>query len=226
MKRIFSIMIFAVLAIVSVNADEPFNGIVYDAQGNPLKNVKIYVKDSRRYATSDKLGRFGLTNVQPDDTIHLMVKKRKYPYIIPVEGRKSMKIFLADENTRVEQDDELVNFGYGFVKRREYTGTSNGISGEELLRTGRPDIMSALVGKVPGLDITPSGVTIRGEKSLIGSSEPLYIVDGNIVPNFNGINLHHVAHVEVLKDASIYGSRGANGAILVFTKNGNSKNSK
>lgn len=216
-------MFFTAVAIVSINADEPFNGIIYDSQGNPLKNAKIYVKDSRRYATSDKMGKFGLTNVQPEDTIHISVKKRKYPYLIPVEGRKSMKIFLADENPRVEQDDELVNYGYGFVKRREYTGTSNGISGEELLRTGRSDIMSALIGKVPGLDITPSGVTIRGKSSLIGSNEPLYIVDGNIVANFNGINLHNVDHVEVLKDASIYGSRGMNGAILVFTKTGNSK---
>lgn len=223
MKRIFLIICIAVLAIVSVNADEPFNGIIYDAQGNPIKNAKVYVNDSRRYATSDKMGRFGLTNVLPDDTIHVLVKKRKYPYLIPVESRKSMKIFLADENPRVEEDEELVNFGYGFVKRREYLGTSNGISGEELLRTGRPDIMSALVGKVPGLDITGSRVTIRGESSLIGSNEPLYIVDGNIVASFNGINLHDVDHVEVLKDASIYGSRGTNGAILVFTKTGGSK---
>lgn len=220
MKRIFLIMIFVALAIISVDAYEPFNGIIYDAQGQPLKNAKVYVNDSRRYAISDKMGKFGLSDVLPEDTIHILVKKRKYPYIIPVEGRKSMKIFLADENPRVEQDEELVNFGYGFVKRREYTGTSNGITGEELLRTGRRDIMSALVGKVPGLNITPSGVIIRGETSLIGSNEPLYIVDGNIVTSFNGINLNDVDHVEVLKDGSIYGSRGANGAIMVFTKTG------
>lgn len=223
MKHIFLLIFFVLLANLPVNADEPFNGLIYDAQGHPLKNAKVYVKDSRIYATSDKNGKFGLTNVQPDDTIHVLVKKRKFPYSIPVEGRKSMKIFLADENPRVEQDEELVNFGYGFVKRREYTGTSRGISGEELLRTGRNDIMSALTGKVAGLYITPSGVNIRGEGSLILSNEPLYIVDGNIVANFNGINIHDVDYVEVLKDASIYGSRGANGAILVFTKRGGSK---
>lgn len=223
MNRIFLLLVFAALVKVSVNANEPFNGIIYDAQGNPLKNAKVYVNDSRRYATTDKKGHFGLTDVQPDDTIHVLVKKRKYPYLIPVEGRKSLKIFLADENIRAEQDEELVNFGYGFVKRREYTGSSNGISGEELLRTGRTDIMSALVGKVAGLNISPSGVNIRGESSLIASNEPLYIVDGNIVANFNGINLHDVDHVEVLKDASIYGSRGTNGAILVFTKTGGAK---
>ena len=223
MKHIFLLMMLAVFASLPVSADEPFNGIIYDSGGNPIKNAKVYVNDSRRYATSDKKGQFGLTNVLPDDTIHVLVKKRKLPYVIPVEGRKSMKIFLADEHPRVEQDEELVNYGYGFVKKREYTGASKGISGEELLRTGRSDIMSALVGKVAGLNITPAGVTIRGKTSFMASNEPLYIVDGNIVPNFYGINLHDVDYVEVLKDASIYGSRGANGAILVFTKKGGPK---
>lgn len=223
MQRIVLLIILALFATLFVRADEPFNGIIYDSEGNPLKDVKVYVNDSRRYATSDKKGQFGLTNVLPDDTIHVLVKKRKLPYVIPVEGRKSMKIFLADEKPRVEEDEDLVNFGYGFVKRREYTAPSKGISGEELLRTGRTDILSALVGKVAGLDISPSGVTIRGKSSLLLSTEPLYIVDGNIVANFNGISLHDVDHVEVLKDASIYGSRGSNGAILVFTKTGRSR---
>ena len=220
MKRFLSLVILSITLALSTHADEPFNGIIYDSQGKPMKNAKVYVNDSRRYATTDKKGQFGLTDVLADDTIHISVKKRKEPYVIPVEGRKSMKIYLADENPRVEQDEELVNFGYGFVKRREYTGVSNGISGEELVRTGRTDILSALVGKVPGLDITPSGVTIRGIHSLMLSNEPLYVVDGNIVANFYGINLRDVDHVEVLKDASIYGSRGAGGAILVFTKHG------
>ena len=216
-------MILSVSIVMALNAQEPFNGIIYDSQGNPLKNAKIYVTNSRRYATSDKQGKFGLTDVHPYDTIHIEVKKRKEPYVIPVEGRKSMKIFLADENPRVEQDEELVNYGYGFVKRREYTGVSSGISGEELVRTGRTNILQALAGKVAGLNISPSGVNIRGNRSLLFSNEPLYVVDGQVVPNFDGINIHDVDHVEVLKDASIYGSRGAGGAILVFTKNGRSK---
>lgn len=223
MKQFLSVIILAIMASVSINAQEPFNGIIYDGQGKPIKNAKVYSSDARRYATSDKKGQFGLTNILPYDTIHIKVKNRKEPYVIPVDGRKSMIVYLSDENPKVEQSEELVNFGYGFVKRREYTGVSNGISGEELLRTGRKDILSALVGKVAGLDISPSGVTIRGTKSFLGSNEPLYVVDGNIVANFYGINLHDVDHVEVLKDASIYGSRGANGAILVFTKHGSLK---
>lgn len=218
----------AVIAIVAFcafcsYADVPFNGIIYDSHATPVKGAKVYTSNPRRYATSDKEGRFGLTDVQPDDTIHVKVKKRKLPYAIPVDGRKSMKIFLADEDTRADEDDELISYGYGFVKKRESTEVRNGISGEDLVRTGQRDIISALKGKVPGLVVSASGeVTLRGIKSLTLSNEPLYLVDGVVVYDFSGINIHDVDYVEVLKDASIYGSRGANGAIIVYTKTGTS----
>ncbi len=217
MKRlIFFLLIF--LSFACCYADVPFNGMVFDGQGNPVKGAQVYTHNPKHYATSDKQGRFGLTDVQSDDTIHVKVKKRKFPYVIPVDGRKSMKIFLAAENVRSEEDEQLVSYGYGFVKKREFTGVRNGISGETLVRTGQRDILSALKGLVPGLEISSSGAAIRGVHSLTLSSEPLYLVDGVVVSDFNGINLYDVDHVEVMKDASIYGSRGTNGAILVFTK--------
>lgn len=222
MKRFISILLSAVCA-VGAFADEPFNGMVFDSKGAPVKGARIYTRNPARCATSDKQGRFGLTDVQPDDTLHVKVKKRKLPYVVPVAGRKSMKIYLADENVRSEEDEQLVSYGYGFVKKRESTGVRNGISGETLVRTGQRDVLSALKGLVPGLEIGSGGVTIRGVHSFMLSSEPLYLVDGVVVYDFSGINLHDVDHVEVLKDASIYGSRGANGAILVYTKTGATK---
>ncbi len=230
MKKVFinshpvAVVILVFSCVFCSFADVPFNGIIYDSNAKPMKGARIYTKSPRRYATSDKQGRFGLTDVQPDDTIHVKVNKRKIPYAIPVDGRKSMKIFLADEqNPKVNEDDELVSFGYGFVKKRESTGVSSGISGEDLVRTGQRDIVSALKGRVAGLDVSPSGeVTIRGVHSLTLSNEPLYIVDGVVVYDLRNINIHDVDYVEVLKDASIYGSRGANGAIIVYTKTGKS----
>lgn len=219
MSRILLSIVSVFVFVLVGYADVPFNGMIFDSQGKPMKGVKVYVHNPNRFATSDKEGKFGLTDVQPDDTLRLKVKKRKLPYLVPVEGRKSMKILLANENNiRVEEDEELVDLGYGFVKKRECTQPRNGISGEDLVRTGQRDILSALKGKVPGLDITSSGVTLRGVHSLMASNEPLYVVDGIVVPNFNGISIYDVDYVEVMKDASIYGSRGANGAILVHTK--------
>lgn len=226
MKPVRYICRALVLTVVSavcfpMLADEPFNGLVLDSALKPVKKVKVFNRDEQRYATSDKKGRFGLTDVMPGDTLTLVVKKKRIR--IPVDGRKSLKIILADEkNYTAVQDDELVNIGYGYVKRREFTGVSSGISGETLRGTGQRTILKALVGLVPGLNISQRNgdmnVNIRGEHSLMLSSTPLYIVDGVQVSSLDFISIYDVDHVEVVKDASQYGSRGANGAILVTTK--------
>lgn len=228
MKRIKSIFILICTAISFAAqgwADEPFNGLILDAQLQPVKKAKVYVKNPKRYATSDKKGRFGLTDVAPDDTITIELKKKE-KIRIAVDGRKSLKIVLAGDGSKpkAEYDEEIANTGYGYVKRREYTGVSSGISGEKLRATGSHDILGALKGMVAGLTISGSPgnytVNIRGQKSFMLSSEPIYIVDGVQLNSIDHISLYDVDHVEVLKDASQYGSRGANGAILVTTKTG------
>ena len=79
-------------------------------------------------------------------------------------------------------------------------------------------------GLVPGLLISPSGeISLRGQTSFYLDSTPLFVVDDVVVNSLDIVNIHDVEHVEVLKDANMYGSRGANGAILVKTKRGNSK---
>lgn len=213
--------------VASVFAEVPFNGVLLDGSLQPKKGVKIYVKDPKRYATTDKQGRFGLTDVQPDDTLTLVVSKKE-KIRIPVDSCKGIKIILAGDNgVHVENDEELVNLGYGFVKRREHTGVSSGISGDKLRATGQRDILGALKGLVPGLNITGTlgdyKVNIRGKKTLLLSDDPLYLVDGVVVSSLDFISIYDVDHVEVIKDASQYGSRGANGAILVTTKTGVSR---
>ena len=220
-KRIYSLLFLGGL-VFSALAEEPFNGLVLDREMKPKKGVKVYVKDPKRYATTDKKGRFGLTDVQPDDTLHLVVSKKE-TLLVPVEGCRGIRIVLAGSGSaHAENDEEIANTGYGFVKRREFTGVSSGISGDRLRATGARDIMSALRGLVPGLVVSGSpgnyDVTIRGKHSFMLSSEPLYIVDGVTVPSLGFVSLYDVDHVEVIKDASQYGSRGANGAIVVTTK--------
>ena len=224
-KLIFSIMI-SVFACVAVLAQEqkavPFNGVVADILGQPLKGAKVWVVDPNYYTTTDKKGKFGLTNVQPTDTLH--VKYKKQLYLIPVDTMKSVRVRLGDElKYEVRQDEELVNTGFGFVKRRESCNSSTGISGEVLVRTGRIDLMEALQGLVPGLTIINGKAVIRGLATIYGSSDPIYIVDGVEVESLSYVNVYSVDRVEVLKDANLYGAKGANGAILVTTKRGGSK---
>lgn len=211
----------AMIMSLYASADTPFNGLILDNHLQPVKNVRVYTADRHRYAKSDKKGRFGLTDVAPFDTVTLEIGKRTIR--IPIDGRKSMKIVLAEESRfTAEQDDELVNLGYGYVKRREHTGVSSGISGDQLRKTGRRDILSALSGLVAGLNISQGAngmeVNIRGQKSLTMSNAPIYFVDGVQVSSLDFVSINDVEHVEVLKDASIYGYQGANGAILVTTK--------
>ncbi|MDE7349776.1 MAG: TonB-dependent receptor plug domain-containing protein [Muribaculaceae bacterium] len=222
-KRISTLIVFAGL-IVSVFGEVPFNGLLLDREMKPKKGVKVYVNDPKRYASTDKQGRFGLTDVQPDDTLTLVLSKKER-IRIPVEGRRGIRIILAGNNdVTAENDDEIADTGYGYVKRREFTGVSSGISGNRLRATGCRNVLEALKGLVPGLNITGSGgsytVNIRGTKSLNGPNEPIYVVDGVVVPALDFVSMYDVDHVEVLKDASQYGSRGANGAILVTTKTG------
>ena len=222
---IVELMVLVVFS-VSAFAEVPFNGLVLDREMKPKKGVKVYVKDAKRYATTDKKGRFGLTDVEPYDTLTLIVSKKE-SVRIPVEGRRGIRIVLAGDATKSENDEEIANIGYGYVKRREYTGVSSGISGDRLRSTGARDVISALKSLVPGLTVTNGSngqeVNIRGKHSLLLSSEPLYLIDGVVVNSLDFLSIYEVDHVEVIKDASIYGSRGANGAIVVTTKTGNQR---
>lgn len=204
---------------------EPFNGLIVDGTGKPVKGVKVWVVSESNHSTSDKKGRFGFSSVEENDTIKLKVKKEIYT--IPVAGRKSIKITLIDEQPKeYTEEPELVDLGYGYIKRRERLSATSGITGAQLRASGASDILKALSGLVPGLNVAngpgghadASNTTIRGKSSLVSSTTPLFIVDGVIVDSFDGISIMSVDRVEVMKDGSIYGSRGANGVISVTTK--------
>lgn len=202
----------------------PFNGQVVDMLGQPIKGVRVYTFDSHFSTITDRRGRFGLTNVLPHDTVHLLYRKNRYD--IPVAGKQSMRIVLGDQfEVQAESSVEMENLGYGWVNRRESVSSSNGISGEVLRRTGKVHLIDALEGLVPGLQVLTSGgnaggsrIIIRGISTINCSTDPLFIVDGVEVNNLDFVNIYDVESVEVMKDAYIYGSRGANGAILVTTK--------
>lgn len=218
------LLLFVCISISAQETDEedapiPFNGIVTDLQGTPIKNALVYVIDKNFRTFTNKQGQFGLTNVHSNDTIHITYHKVMYK--IPVDGRKSMRIRLGDQQSmEATEDQELVDLGYAFVKRREFTGTSSGISGAVLVRTGKTNILDAMQGLVAGLTISNGKAIIRGIGTINSSTDPLFIVDGITVSTLDFVNVYDVDHVEVLKDASIYGARGANGAIIVHTKRG------
>lgn len=226
MKRILLLLTLSFCLLQGGAQDVPFNGYIKDLTGNPCKNATVWIHKGLE-ASTNKQGRFGLTNVAPTDTLH--VKYRKLIYLVPVNGRKSISITLGNEISNFtynnEDEPELADFGFGYVKRRESLTVSNGISGEALRRTGQSTILGALRGQIPGLKINsandmPGGTSVaslRGVSSINSGTAPLFIVDGSPVDDLDSVNIYDVESVEVIKDGTLYGVRGANGVIVVRT---------
>lgn len=223
-KILVILFLFCSQNMLAQNNGTPFNGMITDITGTPLRNARVMNKSTKLFTYSDKKGRFGLSNIKENDTLQIIYKKVKYD--IPVNGRKSLRLRLGDV-MESNEDEELISFGYGYVKKREYTNSGSVLSGEALAKQGYSSVMEAIRGRVPGLNISggtgfgeSAGVTIRGINSIYGSSTPLFLLDEVEVTSFDGVNLSDVDRIEVLKDANIYGVKGANGVIKVTTKNG------
>lgn len=230
MKKLIVALALLPLAAIGQNGGQgvPFNGVIVDINNEPVKRARVFVSDENRYALSDKQGRFGLTDVKPTDTLH--IKYRGDLYLIPVNGLKSIRVRLADQTQYTAEGDEyLLSKGFNYVKTRERLNASSVITGDDLVRTGRDDLLEALQGLVPSLRVSKGSVgegataNIRNSTSVNGSTEALYVVDGVIVESLFGVSVYSVDHVEILRDANIYGARGGNGAIVVYTKRGSNK---
>ena len=212
-------------------ADIAASGMVVDKDEEPLIGVSVGVK-----------GKLGLgTSTDLDGNFHLSVPDGStlvFSYIgcvtKEVKAAKGMKVMLEDDSSNL---DEVVVIGYGAVKRKDLT-TAVSTVGEEAL-ANRPIVSAAqaIQGKAPGVAVqmptgAPGGgmtVRVRGTTSFNGSNEPLYVVDGVPVDNVDFLSPGDIENMQILKDASsaaIYGSRGANGVVIITTKNGKSQNAK
>lgn len=134
----------------------------------------------------------------------------------------TQKASLATETT--PYGEEMVNIGYGEVKRKNITSSVSKVTIDENVIGTYNNIFEYLEGRVPGVYIdnksNPPRVLIRGISSIYGSTDPLYVVDGMVTSDISMINPNDIKSVEILKDsaAAIYGSRGANGVILITTR--------
>ena len=219
MKKFFwsiAILLLA-LPVLAQNDDAvPFNGVIVDVAGKGIKNVKVEVKNTKKYTKTDKKGR--LTNLAPDDTLVFTIKRMTHE--VEVGEAKSLRIVMASENTdewSASQDDELVDFGFMYVKRREYTGGASGLTEESL--KGFTNLAEAINALVPNVSVSSDGsVSIRGQRSLMASNSALILLNNQEIGSLLDVNIYDVKSVEILKDGEGYGSRGANGVIIIRTK--------
>lgn len=224
------------------------SGTVTDENGRPLGGATVTVKGTTSGTSTDVNGRFTLKNVSTDATI--IVSFVGYSTkSIQVQNRANLTIALE---LAINKLDETVIIGYGTTSKRYNTGSVSSITSDVIENQPVNDPISALQGRISGLMITSTSgmagsgysVRIRGENSIKQGNDPLYIIDGvpfisdalNTFEGANGlqnplssINPNDIARIDVLKDAdatAIYGSRGANGVILITTKRGKSGDNK
>jgi TonB-dependent SusC/RagA subfamily outer membrane receptor len=205
-------------------------GTVADAKGEKLPGVNVAVKGSTRGTSTNSNGEF--TIAVPDNKSVLVFSFVGYKSQEVLVGNNSiLKLVLIEDNKALE---EVVVVGYGTVKKSDITGSVSSLKTQEINAFPVQNAMQSLNGRATGVHVVqnsgaPGGalsVKIRGGNSLQGSNEPLYVVDGfPLTGNINALNPADIESMEILKDASataIYGSRGANGVVMITTKSGKS----
>ena len=230
-KRILPIAPLASLPVVQNVLSEiqsTVRGTVSDKGGQPLPGASIVEKGTTNGTQTDFDGNFSLELLN-DDAILVVSYLGFSTKEVPVAGQTSMNIQLSEN---VAGLDEVVVVGYGSQKKSDLTGAIASLSEDELTSGGSTsNVGQAIQGRASGVVVTqnsraPGGSTsirIRGSNSISSTNEPLYVVDG--FPTESGININpdDIASMEILKDASataIYGSRGANGVVMITTKRG------
>lgn len=210
-----------------LNAQVRVSGTVTSAaDGEPLIGVNILVKNTTSGTITDFDGNFELEAPGANDTLVFSYIGYE-PQEIVLGGRTRLDVAMEPARQLLE---EVVVVGYGTQRKSDLTGAISSVKAEELQRIPGANLEQVLQGRVAGVQVTPvSGepgagaiIRIRGTGTLNDAS-PLYVVDGMLLDDISFLNLNDVESVEVLKDASataIYGSRGANGVIIISTKRG------
>ncbi len=228
-------------AVQSVfNAPPPpviISGLVTNKDGDALAGVSVIVKESNKGAATNQDGKYSITMNENEKVLVFSFIGMKKQEIV-VGNRKIVNVTMETETSR---EDEIVVVGYGTSKAKDLTGSVSRITAEDL--EGAPphtDIAAMLQGKAAGVNVMINNgapgaavaIQIRGTTSLTGNNQPLWVVDG--IPQYNvsgsdiatvlyDFNISDVESIDILKDASataIYGSRAANGVIIVTTKKG------
>lgn len=212
----------------SLTQQRVITGLVTESDGNPLPGVTVMEKGTTNGTLSDATGNYRITVITANPV--LVFSFVGYTSVeVPVGSRSVVSTSLAASEVGL---DEIVVIGYGTVKKSDLTGSVASIRGDVMRDVPAANISQALQGRISGVDMsqtsTKPGATmqirVRGTRSLNASNDPLIVVDGiPFAGSIGDINPSYIKSVDILKDASataIYGSRGANGVILITTNQG------
>lgn len=213
-----------VLSVHSVQQAIEIKGIVTDVSGEPIIGANVVEKGTTNGTITDIDGNFTLSCTK---VATLVVSYIGY-LSQNLSADVNMKIVMQEDTQAL---DEVVVVGYGVVRKRDLTGSVASLKSDDLKKAASSNVLSAMQAKIPGLDIQQSSgqagsdvsMTLRGNRSISASNDPLILVDGVEYGKVLDIPASEIESMDVLKDASstaIYGTKGANGVIIITTKRG------
>jgi len=228
-RSLFRGTLLALLIMLGTNAifaqSITIKGTITDAEGMPLPAANIIEKGTQNGAVSDFDGLYTISAPKGSTLVYSFIGFS--PKEVVVGNQTTINVSLSGANTL----DEVVIIGYGTTKKSDLTGSISSVGAKDFEKQPVFRVEDALQGRAAGVQISKNSgapgaaikIRIRGANSISSNNQPLIVVDGIIGGELTGINTNDIASMEILKDASataIYGSRGANGVILVTTKKG------
>ena len=212
---------------VQGHAQNSISGTVLDQNQVPVIGAMVQIKGTNIGSITDADGKFTLPNVKAGETLE--VSSMGYESVSQIVGEKTVINFTINETSLLL--DDVVVVGYGTVKKRDVTGSIASVDAEKILSKTPVNVFDALQGAAAGVQVTTNSgapgedatVRIRGTATFGSGANPLYIVDEVQTTDISNINPSDIGSIEVLKDAAsaaIYGSRSANGVIIITTKKG------
>ncbi|MFI3332915.1 MAG: TonB-dependent receptor [Rikenellaceae bacterium] len=231
MKKLFNCMLLFCLSLFAVESyaqiGQTVSGTIVDSDGLPIPGANIIEKENTLHgATTAYDGTFSFELTTPNAV--LIISYIGYnTQEVAVIGAKSIDVALTDDTTGLE---EVVVIGYGVQKKKLVTGATSQVDSEDLVNQSSAGLFGSMQSKVTGVVFSSASgmpgstesITIRGVGT-IGDSSPLYVIDGVAGADFALVNASDIESIDILKDAAsaaIYGSRAANGVVLVTTKRG------
>lgn len=227
MKKIFTLLVLGFISL-GMMAEKQISGLVLDSKDEPVIGASVMVKGTTTGTITDYDGEF-ILSVNDDATT----------LVVSFVGMQQQEVAIKERMTIVlheatEMLEDIVVTGYGNVSKGSFAGSAQAVDAEVIEKKSPTEISKALAGEVAGVQVintsgqpgTNATLVIRGVGSLNGSATPLYVVDGVTYDgDISSIDPGDIASTTILKDAtatSLYGSRGANGVVVITTKKGNS----
>ena len=207
--------------VVAQNSNDTIVGRLVDAKGKAIRKALVSVKDVK--AETDRYGIFQLNNVSLRDIRTVILPKTEKEVQVSVNGIAYPNIALGPEISVTEDKGEIMKLMLRSLRRSRSVSSTIVVTGEELAATGESNLFNALAGKVPGFTVVMKdngdiSAQLRGSTSISLDTSPLYLLDGTQVERLDNVNINDIKKVEISKDSTMYGAKGANGVIAVTLK--------